>query len=499
MHRASTWRLWTVTAVAAALVAAGSSLVVSAQTITAAAPAPPSAVPTFATGACPFPLPEKLAAGSGVECGTVSVLLHRSAPDKSSSATLSTVILRAGSARTKGAVFHLIGGPGGSAEAFLPVLKDFAALARTTGRDVVLVDQRGTGYSKPFLDCDEDFAAAQASGGNPRSACVARLSAQGIDPADFTPAAIADDIDDVRRALKYGRIDVWGQSAGSYLAQEYARRHPGSVRSLLLESVDTGPSSLARPSGFNAALDRMFSACARERRCATRNPELDRRLAQTFARLTKQPLRTAAGPLNGAGFIAAVEQSLEFAAGTVVTADLITAAHRRDATTVNAVLAQLAAGPDIAGPFSAVMNELVNCAQVQGYATAESVVAANVGIRPEIRAVIVPAVLSQYVTNCSQWDVTFPADAAGVPQPTTVPTLVINGDMDPNTALDNARTVASYSRTVQTVAFAGYGHLIAVRGDGCGLAVYASFLRAPGKPVNRKCVPTTIRFRKPAA
>jgi pimeloyl-ACP methyl ester carboxylesterase len=396
-------------------------------------------------------------------------------------------------------VFHLIGGPGGSAEAFLPVLKDFAALARTARRDVVLVDQRGTGHSKPFLDCDEEFAAAQASGGNPRSACVARLNAQGIDPADFTPAAIVDDIDDVRRALAYGRIDVWGQSAGSYLAQEYARRHPDSVRSLFLESVDTGPSSLARPSGFNAALDRMFTACARERRCATRNPELDRRLSQTVARLANRPLRTAAGPLDGAAFIAMVEQSLEFAAGTVVTADLITAAHRRDATTVNAVLAQLSAGPEISGPFSVVMNELVNCAQVQSYASAESVEAANVGIRPELRAVTVPPVLGQYVTNCSQWDVTFPADAAGVPQPTTVPTLVINGDVDPNTALDGARTVASYARTVQTVAFAGYGHLIAVRGDACGLAVYASFLHAPGEPVNQNCVPTTIRFGKPTA
>ena len=103
--------------------------------------------------------------------------------------------------------------------------------------DVILLDQRGTGRTTPGLDCPPDASLpsdalldqerALAALLPPLEACAARLLAAGIEPADYTTAASADDIDDLRLALGAERLSLLGFSYGTELALAYVRRHAG--------------------------------------------------------------------------------------------------------------------------------------------------------------------------------------------------------------------------------------------------------------------------------
>ena len=103
-------------------------------------------------------------------------------------------------------------------------------------RDIVLVDQRGTGKVRR-LRCaafapDDDAADALDVDPLPRAKqCAAELAAAGIDVAQYTTEAFVADVEAVREALGYPRLNLWGGSYGTRVALEYLRRHGSRVRS----------------------------------------------------------------------------------------------------------------------------------------------------------------------------------------------------------------------------------------------------------------------------
>ena len=165
-------------------------------------------------------------------------------------------------------VLLLAGGPGQAAsEAFAPVLEQWEAINET--RDVVLVDQRGTGASAA-LDCefpsslqdvlDARFPTAELQ------ACAARLRTAGW-PVQ-TWAAVAD-LDRVRQALGYAQVNLVGGSYGTRVALAYMREHPDAVRLAVLDGA--APPDMAMPLSFardaQAALDRVVDDCAADPAC----------------------------------------------------------------------------------------------------------------------------------------------------------------------------------------------------------------------------------------
>jgi len=125
-------------------------------------------------------------------------------------------------------LFIFEGGPGGGAatlaEYRLPIFRRFQL-----DRDIVLIDQRGTGDSNP-LNCEpedrdeEDFSKIDDYPVERLRTCLARLKA---DARFYTTAIAMDDIDDVRRFLGYGPINLWGGSYGTRAALVYLKRHVG--------------------------------------------------------------------------------------------------------------------------------------------------------------------------------------------------------------------------------------------------------------------------------
>ncbi len=148
-------------------------------------------------------------------------------------------------------------------------------------RDIVLVDQRGTGRSSPltcaaFKPDDSAEATLELDPVPKAAACAKELAVQGVDAAQYTTAAWIADLDAVRAALGYAKINLWGGSYGTRAALEYLRRHPSRVRSIVLDGV-APPSmkvSLDVWPSRDLALSAVLDACAQSPACRAAHPDL---------------------------------------------------------------------------------------------------------------------------------------------------------------------------------------------------------------------------------
>ncbi len=183
-------------------------------------------------------------------------------------------------------LFLLHGGPGAAATALAPA---YARHPLRERRDIVMIDQRGTGGSHA-LQCDfygdppdlqrivtTQFPIEQVQ------ACRERL-AKIADLAQYTTAAAMDDVDETRQWLGYSKINLWGGSYGSLAAQVYLRRHEASVRAVVLEGVLPADelAVLHHASAGQRAIDILFERCRAEAECNSAYPHLPEDFAAMF-------------------------------------------------------------------------------------------------------------------------------------------------------------------------------------------------------------------------
>ena len=188
-------------------------------------------------------------------------------------------------------LFVLSGGPGQAASDFyLSVAPAFARIRRD--RDIVLVDQRGTGRSHR-LDCDlpEEGELAAAELERLREAVRACLAALPGDPRHYTTSVAVRDLDDVRAALGYDVVSLYGASYGTRVAQHYMRRYPERVRAAILDGVVPAEIGLGPDIALVAqqALDATFARCAADARCNETFPGIDRQFLELRTRVRQQP------------------------------------------------------------------------------------------------------------------------------------------------------------------------------------------------------------------
>ncbi|GAB1265948.1 alpha/beta hydrolase [Aurantivibrio infirmus] len=213
------------------------------------------------------------------ECGRLQVPEDPENPD-GRSIFLNIVRLPAVSSQSEtDPLFLFSGGPGEAATDLAPSLPNlFFKVNRT--RDIVLVDQRGTGKSNP-LNCDrsefEDYSLSLEEHLSIQDQQLKKcLDGYDANLAFYTTPYAVDDIDRVRRALGYEKINLWGGSYGTRAALVYARRHPQSVRTITLDAV--APIGIALP--YNALADAdqafkyIFENCTQDPKCRARFPNL---------------------------------------------------------------------------------------------------------------------------------------------------------------------------------------------------------------------------------
>ncbi len=189
-------------------------------------------------------------------------------------------------------LFVLAGGPGAgaadNADLFQPGFERMQV-----NRDIVLVDQRGTGKSNP-LDCKlpegklEDLAQVDAYPVDEFKACLAGYDA---DASLYTTPIAMDDLDDVRAYLGYGKINLYGGSYGTRAGLVYLRRHPQHVRTVILDGVAPPDMTLpvSAPADGRRALDLLLADCEADKTCNERFPGLRQGVRQLLDRLEKHP------------------------------------------------------------------------------------------------------------------------------------------------------------------------------------------------------------------
>jgi pimeloyl-ACP methyl ester carboxylesterase len=262
-----------------------------AVAVSEASAAIPAASPGLRTSHCRLPGVVQTA-----RCGALSVLENPERPDGRRLAVHFAVIEASSGKSLPDPIVVLMGGPGEKAiESASIYVEKLAALL--SDRDLLLVDQRGTGKSAP-LECHlfspADPAASVRDVFPPAavSRCARELQ-KSADLTRYTFYYFASDLERVRRALSYGRLNLFAGSYGTRAAQAYLRQYPQSVATAYLGSpvpIDAGgPLEFARTE--QAALDQMFERCTADAACRTAFPNLRYEFQQLVMRLDAREVR----------------------------------------------------------------------------------------------------------------------------------------------------------------------------------------------------------------
>ena len=241
-----------------------------------------------------------------MKCGDLEVFENR-ATRKGRKIKIKVLVVPAtGPSPLPDPLFYITGGPGSSAVEDAPGIAGLLATTVRQHRDLIFVDQRGTGGSNPLNCTFFDPKDTQSFFGyffplNDVRKCREELEKVADLKLYTTPIAM-DDLDDVRQALGYERINVLGGSYGTRASLVYLRQHGDHVRTVTLHGVvptdDYMPFDYARRN--ERALDGVIADCAADDGCHKAFPNLSEEKKTVLARLLQGPIDVEV-KLNNAG------------------------------------------------------------------------------------------------------------------------------------------------------------------------------------------------------
>lgn len=374
----------------------------------------------------------------------------------------------------------LAGGPGQGAVSLADeVMPLFARL--NDARDIVLVDQRGTGNSHP-LDCDEETDASLQSlfeDTLPEKLVTDCLASLDADPRMYTTSIAVEDLDEVRAAMGYPRVNLWGGSYGTRVALEYLRRHGDKVRSAVLDGV--APADMKLPFSFvadgDAALVKLVKACETESRCRKSYPRLADTIAAMKAQLARRPVRAAIQDprtgeretinVNENVFLSGVFRPLYVAELASLLPYGISAAADGD---FNPLLAQnLEFADDVSENLAIGMHLSVICAEDVPRITPADLASLD-------RSFFGRALVDDFVHACRLWPrAEVPADFYD-PVRSDVPVLILSGGIDPATPPRHGDEVAKTLARSRHFVAPQLGHGVSLHG--CAPRLIGDFIRA---------------------
>jgi pimeloyl-ACP methyl ester carboxylesterase len=425
------------------------------------------------------------------QCGSLEVPENRTRPDGRKIA-LAIAVLPANTLNPRAdPLFILAGGPGQAASFLGPFAASLTGVRKD--RAIVLVDQRGTGRSSP-LDCaafridDRPDAALDLElDPVPKAAeCAKELAAKGIDAAQYTTAAWIADLDAVRAALGYAKVNLWGGSYGTRAALEFLRRYPDRVRSIVLDGV-APPSmrvSLDVWPSRDAALSAVLEACAQAAACRAAHPDLRSTLAAIRDRLDPR------GPQGPPGRDIALTDPRTGAKQTQrVTFDHVIGALQpltyspELSALLPEIIASVSAGDyaplfagamlvtaDLAEQMNNALHYSVTCAEDVPRVSAADAARALADVRSRSLALRALAVCDVWPKGASAADATTAVQSA-------VPVLILSGGLDPVTPPANGAEVAKTLPASRHIVARGYGHIVSPHT--CGPRLIAAFIDDP--------------------
>src|SRR3984957_2258783 len=346
-----------------------------------------------------------------------------------------------------------IGSAGFYAERFAPLLDD---------RDLLLVDQRGTGKSGalPCILYSAADPAASLRDVFPVAAvkrCAQRLKARA-DLTQYTFDRFANDLEQVRRGLGYGALNLYSGSYGTRAAQVYIRSFPAGVRTAYLGSAV--PMDAANPLPFaktaQAAMDTLFKSCDSDAACRTTYPKLREEFRAVMTRLDSGtvrvsiPTRPGTAPLYRGRVAEWMRSKLYRPTSAAVLPSMI---HHAYAGDWNALAKDLLSDAHDADPaFSFGLFFSITCSEDVAFIHEQDIAAETQGtFLGDYR-------VRQQQAVCKEWPTRTLLKDYRAPITSAVPTLFVSGAADGGTPLWYTDHVAAgFSDRLQVIV-KGQGH-----------------------------------------
>jgi len=433
-------------------------------------------IPRVEPASCRFHVPDSLGLfeGADYECGDLVVHENRGAP----SATLKVHYVRIfSSAASPNATIYLDGGPGGNGDTIL----GWAGYLGATFLDSLLVDgdflviaQRGTSLSEPSLMCEYECDLED----------IAHLPS-------YNTAYNADDVDDLRAALGYEKLNLYGISYGSRLGLEVMRRHGENLRSAVIGGLVPAqvvwPAEI--PASFYSALTALDASCADHGSCATAFGDLVAKFMIGVDALDAAPIsfyyQEDLIELDGVTYAYLLFQ-LMYAKRTFpwlpfMISDLAERRTDRVGDFIGEMLDQFGGQSDLSvGLYYAIVcGELFNPPDESAFETATA---------------DIPVAIRQTFANswyglldyCATWPVGAPLTGLNEPVTSGVRTFLASGTVDPITPPSFGELAASTLTNRVVVVYENSGHGATLQ-TSCGQETLRAFLTDPSQTPDTSC------------
>jgi len=472
--------------------------------------APPSTedprgyIPEFMAADCEFNVP----IGTSPSCGYLVVPEDRTDPGGNQVRIHAAIFDAPGTDIRPDPIFYLEGGPGGHTLDALEFSFATSYQPLLVNRDLILFDQRGIGLSEPALDCPEDRAveiefldddvpdevyleAATAA----LIECRDRLTAAGVDLTDYNSASNAADVADLRIALGYDEINLWGISYGTRLALTIMRDHPEGIRSVTLDS--TVPLDLdlypAIPASADRAFDVFFAGCGADPVCGGEYPDLEADFYALADRLDAAPVDIVVEDfvsrdsypalLSGEDLYGLLFNSLYADTIIPLLPSFISDAVGGDYSGLERLSSLFFTN----GPFvSTGMYLSVQCNEEYIFSTPQEVVDA-VDAHPDVAGLFSGA--ETEFDDCALWGAGTGAAVENEPVTSAIPTLVLAGGYDPITPPEYGRMAAATLANASFFEFPGLAHGVSTGAD-CPTQILLDFLEDPTVTPDAGCIAT---------
>ncbi len=419
------------------------------------------------------------------ECGTLSVAENRSNPSRM--IDLNIAIIRSKSTKKlNDPVIMLAGGPGQSAveqgpgivHALKQVLKK---------RDVVLVDQRGTGGSN-ILKCDFDEEIQQAILADPSLApaefkkCVQNLDA---DTRYYTTIESIKDLEEVRKALKIDKWNLLGVSYGSRKALTYMKLFPTSIRSVILDGIVPQQEALLQSHEENIvnALRLQFAQCKNQPACKEAFGDVEQQMWEL---------------LNNIDNIKPTIRLQNFTTGeyeeVTLTKEIISIAIRMFAYTPNTIsllplmIAKANHGqPEVITAQSSMISSVLSTAMSDVYFPI--VCGEDAPFYSEYQLNennLLGDMIEDVVSICAVWPHTIVDASFKDPVVSDLPVLLLSGELDPVTPPSFAELTMQTLSNSQHLIAKGQGHNVFPAG--CMPDIITDFIQDPEQELDIECM-----------
>lgn len=432
----------------------------------------------FRSASCPFQLGAGIVDGQTVKCGYVTVPENRSNPG-GAKVQLAVAIFKSPTVQNDPyPVIRLDGGPGG------PSLDNWAHYITSSNystfvfnHDLIMFDQRGTGYSTPSLKCpetlqlqystlDEHLSASaseqlqlQALG-----ACHDRLVKSGVDLNAFNSLENAADVHDLILALGYKQANLYGVSYGTRLALTTMRLYRPVIHSVVLDSVyPPQVNRTALPAAAQRVFNTLFQGCTADAHCAALYPHLDTVFYQLVTNLNASPIsfQTTDAQTNksyqvmmaGNDFVFVLFSALYVTQFIPVLPQMIFQIRDHN----YALLSQIYGDVEFDDTFSDGMFYSDECSEDWDYLAQSAIATAMQGIAPQIQPAL-QGDLQQEYDSCRLWNVQKAPAAQKQAVVSAIPTLILTDEYDPITPPANGKLAGQTLKNSYYFLFPGLGH-----------------------------------------